>query len=734
MQTYAYGFPRLGSDQEYKKAIESFWCAKIGEKKLIKQLFDVESQRLGVYQENVDTFPIGEFTYYDNMLDTACIFGVHKFKNINGYFEYARGAKALELKKYFNTNYHYLTPVINKNAKFTLSWNKPLDYFNKFTAFKNQPLFLIGPYTFLRLSQVQGNFIKTFDELCAAYKKLFKELKNHGVSSLHIEEPAFCCDVEKKEVDSIIRNYKNIIPQDLKVNLMTYYESVDFLSHLYDLPVDGIGVDFIAGVDNLKHLKRKKFPRDKKLICGIVDGRSPRRIDVGATAKYLDMIRKTAKLKEQNIVISNSCPLQHLPISLNKEDNVTNVLSGKLSFATERLYELKLINELMTKKSTKAKQWSFIASKKSIKKFPKSFDTLTLTPKDFLFRKKHQRDELKLPLFPITTIGSFPQDKQIRKMISDFENGDVQESDYDKFIRSRIHELVNKEEEIGLDVLVGGEFERTDMVEFFAQKLDGFLTTDQGWVISYGTMVCRPPIVCDKIERVRPLTLKETFYAQSITSKIVKGVLTGPITILSRAYVLRDDPLHEVAFELAHALNAEVQDLADKGIKIIQIDEPAIKELAPLKEAKADFYYSWAVRAFNIAAHLSSDIQVHTHLCYSEFSDILKWILRLNFDVISIESARSRGRILDAFKKYKFTRAIGPGVWDTHSNVAVKDAAVIEIIDKSVKIFDIDSIWVNPDCGLKTREWPETVKSLKKIVKIAKNYRKKYQNKAKRFY
>ncbi|UCC94962.1 MAG: 5-methyltetrahydropteroyltriglutamate--homocysteine S-methyltransferase [Candidatus Omnitrophota bacterium] len=727
MHTYAYGFPRLGKNKEFKKHIEDFWEKKITEKELISLLNEVEKERISYYKSHVDTFPLGEFTYYDNIFDTALIFGIYRFKNFDEYFAYARGRYALELKKYFNTNYHYLVPSVSSKAKFRLRWNKPLFYFNTFFSFRGNPLFLVGPYTFLKLSRVKENFDKAFVELCRAYKELFVELEKQNVDSLHIEEPAFCLNLPQKEIDLIVKNYKKMLTPKLNVNLMTYYESVDFLDALYELPVYGLGLDFIAGEQNIKILRKKGFPKDKKLICGIIDGRSVQRAHILHKAQFLDSIKKAAKIKETNIILANSCPLYHLPVTLEGETSTESYIKRRMSFAKEKLYELHLLKEVVAGRGDEATTWSKAVNKTIVHSQPGTFDTLSIKEREFLKRKNLQQKNLRLPFFPTTTIGSFPQDKELRKARLAYRKGRLSIGDYDRFIRDKITKLIGVEEDIGLDVLVHGEFERTDMVEFFAQKLNGFLTTENGWIISYGTRVYRPPIIYARIKRDAALTVKEIYYAQSITPKPMKGIFTGPITILAWSYNLRNEPLHEIAFELARALNQEAKELIKKDIKIIQIDEPAMKEFAPLKKEKRDSYFRWAVRAFNLTSQLAPTTQIHTHMCYSDFEGIIKWILKMNFDVITIETAREQAKILDAFKGVKFHRAIGPGVWDIHSQCPAQEKTIRRILNKSIKIFGARNVWVNPDCGLKTRKMPEVETSLKRIVKVANTYRKKFK-------
>ncbi|MFA5008425.1 MAG: 5-methyltetrahydropteroyltriglutamate--homocysteine S-methyltransferase [Candidatus Omnitrophota bacterium] len=729
MQTYAYGFPRLGARREFKKAIEDFWEGRIVEEQLVSLLNAVEEERICFYKEYVDNFPLGEFTYYDNIFDTALIFGIHNFKNFETYFDYARGKNALELKKYFNTNYHYLVSAIEKNFTFKLSWNKPLFYFKTFFSFKDNPVFLIGPYTFLKLSRLNEKFDKAFDRLCLSYKDFFNELKNNRIHSIHLEEPAFCLDVTKEEVKSIVSNYKKMIPDGLNINLMTYYESVDFLPRLYDLPLSGIGLDFIAGRDNVDILRRNGFPKDKKIICGVVDGRNPLRSDIEDKARLLNSIKSASGLNEENIIVSNSSPLFHLPVTLDNEGGINSSVKSKISFAKERLYEIKLIAQFCEGKTKEARRWYnkpinsvMQASAK------KEFDTLSFPPQIFIRRKRIQQKILNLPLFPVTTIGSFPQDKELRKTRFGFMKKEISLYDYDNFIRGRILNLVERQEEIGLDILAHGEFERTDMVEFFAQKLEGFITTQNGWVISYGTRAYRPPIIYDKVKRKKSLTIKETFYAQSIAPKPVKGIITGPVTMLAWSYNLLNKPYYTVCFEIARALGEEAKDLAKNQIRVIQIDEPAIGEFAPLKKRKKSFYFSWAIRSFNIASKLSSETQIHTHLCYSEFSGMVNWIKKMNFDVITLEAARQGAKIIDSFKGVKFNRSIGCGVWDIHSKYPADGKIIRNILDKSIKAFGPKNVWINPDCGLKTRKWEEVDASLRLMVKIAKIYRNKFKS------
>jgi len=720
MQTYAYGFPRLGENKEFKILIEKFWREEVEEDQLKKELDKLEEKRLSLYKSFTDYFPLAEFTYYDNIFDTALIFSVYRFRNLKDYYSYARGKKALRLKKFFNTNYHYLVPQLKKNTKFKLGWRKPFYYLDKFSSF-SKIIFLFGPYTFFKLSDKEENE-GLFFSLIEAYKELFKLLK-HKAEVIHLEEPALVLDLTSKEKKMIISGYKCLLKNNIpKINLITYYESVDFLKEIYKLDFSAIGLDFIAGEENLEKLKKIGFPQEKKLICGIIDGRSVRRSNILEKVKMIEKIKKYAHLKEENIIISNSCPLYHLPFSIEKEE-FPEFIKERLSFAKERLYELKLIKDFKEGREEETERW---CSLKPVKR--KSFcffKVKSFSEKEFKIRKRIQQKELNLPLFPITAIGSFPQDKELRKKRNQFYNQKISKEEYENYIKEKIKSLIDFEEKAGLDVFVHGEFERTDMVEYFAKNLEGFLTTKRGWIISYGTRVYRPPIIYKKIRRKKFFT-KEIIFAQTLTSKPVKGILTGPATIIAWSYNITDFSLPQLAKDLATALNKEAKDLIKKGIKIIQIDEPAMKEFSPLKKRKRKDYFKWTISAFNLTTQFPFHIQVHTHMCYSEFEDIISWIKKMNFDVISIETARDKGKILDAFMRIDFKRDIGPGIWDIHSKIPLNLKGAKKILDKAIDIFGKENVWINPDCGLKTRDWQEVEISFKRMYKLAQEYRKKF--------
>ncbi|MCD6413040.1 MAG: 5-methyltetrahydropteroyltriglutamate--homocysteine S-methyltransferase [Elusimicrobia bacterium] len=720
MKTYAYGYPRLGRGREFKKIIESFWNGKISKRELKKGLGKLEEEIIYTYSKNVDLFPVGEFTYYDNMLDTAVMLGVYNCPEVNFYFDLCRGKSALDMTKWFNTNYHYLVPEI-KSSKFKVSWNKPLKSYKKFK--KGTPYF-IGPFTFLKLSKCyKKNSEKILLKLAGKYTELISRFNR-----VHIDEPAFCMELSKKEIQSIKKCYKILEKSGTDIYLFTYYDSVDFLDELLKLDVKAIGLDFVHGEENIKLIKKYGWDRKKILITGLVDGRNVWRTDIKKAVSTIKTLKKYA----DEIFISNAGPLWHLPITI-KSEKLPAKLGVKLAFAEERLYELNLIAKTLNDETKKAAQWckginsSFGKNetvRRKIKNLKKN-DFKRIVP--FSIRKKIHKKLLNLPLFPTTTIGSFPQTDDVRKMRALYNRKEISSPEYKKFIRNKIKELVRLQEDIGLDVLVHGEFERTDMVEFFAKKLSGIATTKNGWIISYGTRGYRPPIFYGDISRPKPMTVDEIAFAQSQTKKIVKGMLTGPVTMIAWSYIREDIPTNEVAYQLSLCIQEEIKDYEKKGIKIVQIDEPAFREKAPIKKRHWKKYFDWAVKSFRLSiSKAKPETQIHSHMCYSEFHTIIKQIMEMDFDVISIEAARSHGDIINAFENVKFNRQIGLGVWDIHSPAIAEVPKIKKIVRRALAILAKENFWINPDCGLKTRKWEETIPSLKNLIKATKSLREIY--------
>jgi len=716
MQSYAYGFPRLGGTREYKKVIEGYWNKKLSEEELRQGIHKLEDEMLATYQKYVDKFPVGEMTLYDNMFDTALMVGLYNAKDLDGYYNLCRGKDALEMTKWFNTNYHYLVPQFGpsfESSAFKPNWNKPKEKKDRYQ--KGVP-YLIGPFTFLKLSKGirQEKFGDYFLSLAAVYSELIK-----GFEEVHIDEPAFVMEVQEHDLSLIKKAYQKIAASGARINLFTYYDSVDFLKDLYELPVSAIGLDFVNGKRNLENIRRHGFPRGKTLIAGVVNGRNIWRTDIAQAVALL----KELHTFTEDIVISNAAPLYHLPISARNEA-LDQQLLKRISFARGKLEELQLINRAYQGTAadtgrTGEYNTNFGLNNKVKQRIKNLRDKDFVKDVCYAERAGKQRKILGLPLFPTTTIGSFPQTAELRSKRAAYRAGKLNQAQYKQFIREKITDLIKFQEEIGLDVLVHGEFERTDMVEFFAQKLEGIATTKNGWIISYGTRGYRPPIIYGDISRLHPMTVEEIKFARGLTKKSVKGMLTGPVTILAWSFVREDIPLAEVAYQIALCLQDEIRDYERAGIKIIQIDEPAFREKTPIKKRDWADYFDWAVNAFNLASQSKAQTQIHTHMCYSEFGEIMEYIVKMDFDVITIEASRSRGDILDSFEKINFDRQIGLGVWDIHSPAVPVPEDMKKTVERALKVFPKENFWINPDCGLKTRDWPEVKASLKNMLKVA---------------
>lgn len=762
MRTYAYGYPRLGENREFKKLIEGYWQGKVSESELRQGIRTLERARISTYTQFVDAYPVGELTLYDNMLDTAIMLGVYAIDpgDLNAYFALARGADALPMTKWFNTNYHYLVSRLSPVSEFRARWRKPLFALRRwfeteqfyhapdlsdadFHAHWNKPAeshaehhagypYLIGPYTFVRLSRgIEATQIPALlERLTPVYAELLQSLRNAGAAYVHIDEPAFALDVPDTDVHAIRATYQ-ALGQHAPILLITYYDSVDFLPQLYDLPLAGIGLDFVHGTRNFEHLAQHGFPSDKILIAGVVNGRNVWKTDLRAAA---ERVRQLQVHTQAPIWLTNAAPLMHLPVSVEPETRLDPALRERIAFAKERLQELQLLKTLLTAGETDAtRAWNTYQHSTNHWYLPQVQQRVaSLTPDDFeralpyAERARLQQERLNLPLFPTTTIGSFPQTPEVRQMRQAYRAGKISADEYATFIRNQIRELIQFQEQLGLDVLVHGEFERTDMVEFFAEKMEGIAFTQHGWVLSYGTRVYRPPIIYGDVARTEPMTVEEIAYAQSLTQKPVKGMLTGPVTIVAWSYVREDIPVEQVAYQIALALNDEVRDLEQAGIKIIQIDEPAYRERAPLKRADWDAYFRWAAQAFKLASRAKPETQVHTHMCYSDFSQVLQYIDWMDADVITMEAARSRGETISAFERYNYARQIGPGVFDVHTPAVPSVESIEAVMERAIRVIPREQFWVNPDCGLKTRQWDEVVPALKNMMQAAQNLRARY--------
>ncbi len=752
MKAIAFGFPKLGDKREFKKLLEDFWKGKISEEELHTGMKDLALWRAELYKESVDLIPSNELSYYDFMLDTALMVGAlpQRFKDFKGmetYFEMARGKNALEMTKWFNTNYHYLVPEIERE-KFQLFINKPLnDYtFYKQKGYETVP-HIIGPYTFLRMSKAlrkkegelpiyeiekiedKDQFQRLAQNLTPVYREVLKSLKEAGCQRVHIEEPALVLDTEDWQWDLVHQIYTQLSQEKLPIALFTYYDSVSDYQKYVSLPVQALHLDLVSNDENLENIEKHGFPEDKELIAGIINGRQPWRSNLDEKLKLLKELSQHAP----NLSVANSCPLYHLPVSVQPEEELPEGLKERLSFAKEKLKELKVLKTAFggdetalkeVEESRKLLELSFGENAEVRRRITSLKDEDFRRDMPYEERDKLQREILNLPLFPTTTIGSFPQTEEVRKMRTAYRTGKISEEEYKNFIKKQIEKVIAFQEDVGLDVLVHGEFERTDMVEFFAFKLDGVATTKHGWVLSYGSRVYRPPIIYGDVSRPKPMTLEEITYAQSLTDKPVKGMLTGPVTILNWSYYREDVPKRVIAYQIALALLDEVRDLEEAGIKIIQIDEPAFREGVPLKRRDWQEYFNWAVKAFRLCSKAKPETQIHTHMCYSEFNEIIEYIYQMDFDVISIEASRSKGEIIEAFEKFKgWDRQIGIGVYDIHSPAVPTKEEMKLVMERALKVLPKELLWVNPDCGLKTRKWEEVEPALRNMVEMAQELR-----------
>lgn len=751
------GYPRIGEQREWKVALEQYWSGKIGQDELENELKQI---RLGHLQrqleKGIDRIPVGDFSLYDHMLDMATMFGMvpkrYPYEGgpvpLDTYFSMARGnqsAVASEMTKWFNTNYHYIVPEYRDEVKLTLTENKPLKAYREAKeelGIEGKPV-LIGPYTFIKLSKgyTQKQLPAFILQLVPLYIQIFKELVTEGVQWVQIDEPILTTSLtadEMKTIQYIYQQLHDSVPQ-LNILLQTYFDSIEYYSDVIQLPVQGIGLDFVHGLEkNLANLKEIGFPADKVLGVGVIDGRNIWRADL--TKKY-ELVQSITEVVDKNrLWIQPSCSLLHVPVTKKQEKGFKEEIQRALSFADEKLEEIRLLVQAFRdgRESVKAAFDESQTALQQLAALPERNErAVEIQEKHFhrnsTFEQRQRKQQalLQLPLLPTTTIGSFPQTAEVRQARRKWRNGEWSTDHYDAFIQEQIEKWINIQEEIGLDVLVHGEFERTDMVEFFGEKLGGFVFTQNGWVQSYGSRCVKPPIIYGNVEFIEPMTVKESQYAQSLTTKPVKGMITGPVTILQWSFLRDDLSRQEVAYQIASALRQEVQALEAAGIKMIQVDEPALGEGLPLKRKEWDQYLDWAVKAFRLTTSIVRDeTQIHSHMCYCEFHDFIDAIRDLDADVISIETSRSHGELVDAFQGYEYQKGIGLGVYDIHSPRVPSVEEISQIIECGLQVLEPRLFWINPDCGLKTRRMGETIASLKNMVKATQQVRKRVLAKA----
>jgi 5-methyltetrahydropteroyltriglutamate--homocysteine methyltransferase len=736
------GFPRVGELRELKFATEKYFKNELSLEELqavTKELRKKNWELLKV--TGIDFIPSNDFSLYDNVLDTSVLFNAipERYRKlglteIDTYFALARGyqgergnVKALSMKKWFNTNYHYLVPELSATTNIQYVGKKLAEEFREAQrlGIKTKPV-IIGPFTYLKLASYRdekqaSDFVSAF---IAAYKALFEELEHLGVEWFQMDEPSLVLDLTSEDIELFKDLYQPILAnkQSVKVLLQTYFGDIrDGYETVTALPFDGFGLDFIEGRKTLELVQTHDFPKTALLFAGVVNGKNIWRNNY---QKSLDILHSLPNIFD--VVISSSCSLLHVPYTLRNETKLVENIRKHFAFAEEKLNEL-----LELKLAYGSKDLTVIDENQKLFDGTRTTENIRvqklvaeLTEKDFIRfpsfeqREEIQRKALKLPILPTTTIGSFPQTQDVRQNRAQFRKGAKTREQYDDFIFKKIAECVEWQENAGFDVLVHGEFERNDMVEFFGENLEGYIFTEKAWVQSYGTRCVKPPIIWGDIEHIKPITVEYSKFAQSLTEKIMKGMLTGPVTILNWSFPREDISLRESTLQIALAIQEEVLDLEANGIKIIQIDEAALREKLPLR--KSDWYseyLDWAIPAFRLVhGKVQPETQIHTHMCYSEFEDIIQAIDNLDADVISFEASRSNLHILDVLKENHFQTQVGPGIYDIHSPRIPEVSELVSVIDNILEKLPIEKVWINPDCGLKTRGDVETKASLKNLI------------------
>ncbi|SCU24381.1 5-methyltetrahydropteroyltriglutamate--homocysteine S-methyltransferase [Staphylococcus xylosus] len=738
IKTSNLGFPRLGRKREWKKAIEGYWSNKYDLETLHQQLTDLHKENLLLQKNyNLSSIPVGDFSLYDHILDTSLLFNIipERFqgKDVDDdlLFDIARGNKehvASALIKWFNTNYHYIVPEWD-HAEPKLNKNVLLERFNYAQSLNiNAHPVIVGPITFVKLSKGgTQSFEEKVNTLLPLYKEVLQSLVDAGAEYIQIDEPALVTD-DSSEYETITQAaYDYFAEAGLGEHLViqTYFERVN-LKFLNGLPVKGLGLDFVHDNGfNLQQIKAGDLDSSKTLHAGIIDGRNVWAADIEAKKELIE----TLQTYSNDLVIQPSSSLLHVPVSLDDETLDTSIAEG-LSFATEKLDELdalrRVFNDSDDSKYNELKARYERFQNQSFKNLEYDFDSVrTSRQSAFKERKKAQDARLNLPDLPTTTIGSFPQSQEVRKYRADWKNSRITDAAYKDFLKNEIARWIKIQEDIGLDVLVHGEFERNDMVEFFGEKLQGFLVTKYGWVQSYGSRAVKPPVIYGDVKWTEPLTVKETLYAQSLTDKPVKGMLTGPVTILNWSFERVDLPREDVQDQIALAINEEVLALENEGIQIIQVDEPALREGLPLRSEYHADYLDKAVRSFKLStSSVADETQIHTHMCYSQFGQIIHAIYDLDADVISIETSRSHGDLIQDFEDITYDLGIGLGVYDIHSPRIPTESEITEAINRALQEIDRSLFWVNPDCGLKTRKEDEVKEALSVLVNSVDKLRK----------
>jgi 5-methyltetrahydropteroyltriglutamate--homocysteine methyltransferase len=767
MLTNNLGYPRIGANRELKKASEQYWAGKINQENLLQVGQNIRKENWQIQKDaGIDLIPSNDFSFYDQVLDMSLIVNAIPERynavmlnksntELDLYFAMARGYQkegldiiAMEMTKWFDTNYHYIVPEFYKDQEFSLLSTKVIDEFReaKELGIFTKPV-LLGPVSYLLLGKEKEtgfDRIDLVDRLLPVYIEILEQLEKHGAKWIQFDEPFLVMNLSDKEKQAYHKVYdtlKEKFPY-LKIMLTTYFESIgDNLGLAVVQPVDALHIDLVKGPEQLDRILSSSLKLSKtKLSLGVVDGRNIWKNDYTQSLKIIHKAKEV--LGEDRVMVASSCSLLHVPCDLEdeKEERVlTKEIKNWVSFAKQKIQEIADLSKLspssldatlqdlliQNQEAIESRKKASIIHKSRVKERVKAItDQDSRRSNSFSIRQKKQEDALGLPIFPTTTIGSFPQTDEVRQTRAKFKKGELSQEAYDSFVKNEIDKSIIWQEKLGIDVLVHGEFERNDMVEYFGEQLEGYVFSQNGWVQSYGSRCVKPPIIYGDIERKSPMTVKWTSYAQSKTKSLMKGMLTGPVTILQWSFVRDDQPREITTMQIALAIRDEVSDLENAGIKVIQIDEPAIREGLPLKKEDWAAYLNWAVKAFRISSSsVKDETQIHTHMCYSEFNDIIQNIADMDADVITIETSRSQMELLDAFAEFNYPNEIGPGVYDIHSPRVPTVEEMFLLLEKALNYIPAKNLWVNPDCGLKTRKWAETEFALKNMIAATKQLR-----------
>lgn len=748
IQSHILGFPRIGVQREMKKAVEAYWRKEISLTALEKVGHTIESANWKIQAEaGLDFVTVGDFAWYDHVLDMSVLLGViperfSRSADLNTMFCMARGqapgvaeTTACEMTKWFNTNYHYIVPEFQTNQSFNLSSEKLLRSIQQAQSegHRVKPV-LLGPLSYLWLGKAKEeslNKLALLDQLLPVYNQLLSQLSQHNIEWVQFDEPILTLDLPVEWQQAFVAVYQKLAFKNILV--ATYFGSIqDHLAVVKQLPVQGLHIDLTSAPQQLSDILAI-WPKEKVLSLGVINGRNIWKAD---SNQVFETLQKVQEARGENVWVSSSCSLLHSPVDLDAEVQLETEIKNWLSFAKQKTQEVALLAKGLQQGSAAiadalSQNSAAIQSRKNSPRIHNSQVQQRIRnlvtgeygkrKAPYAERAKAQRAVLQLPLLPTTTIGSFPQTQEIRKIRQDFKTNKINSETYQTLIQQEIQSVVAEQEKLGLDVLVHGEPERNDMVEYFGELLEGFVFTQNGWVQSYGSRCVKPPVIFGDVSRPRAMTVEWSQYAQSLTTRLMKGMLTGPTTILSWSFVRDDQPLAETALQIALALRDEVQDLEKAGIKVIQIDEPAFREALPLQRKDWQEYLDWSVLAFRVASSgVENQTQIHTHMCYSEFNDVIDAIAKLDADVITIESSRSQMELLKAFETFDYPNEMGPGVYDIHSPRVPSKAEIAEHIEKALNHIPLQRLWVNPDCGLKTRHWPEVIQALTHMVEAAK--------------